>query len=170
MYANDTPRSADVYGAGAGGRVEVGPLHLGVAAHSGQGLGVGYFLDGSDAVLNQYANQGLRKFQGLYVQSQIVAGKFDFNVGWGETRVEPLSVDSDANWCQGAQTPCGGFDASGQPSKSFLRSQMGVSAVIVYHLFPYLHLAADYFLSDVKWQQGEQQIVNVFNLGSTLTW
>ena len=38
MYATDVPRSTDVYGAGAGGRVEVGHLHLGVAGHYGRGI------------------------------------------------------------------------------------------------------------------------------------
>jgi hypothetical protein len=168
----DTPRSAAVYGGGAGGRIEVGPVHLGVAGHRGQGLGVGYFLDGSDADFAQFTTQQLRMFNGAYVQSQVVAGKFDFNVGWGRTWIDPLDVDSNPNWCGTftAATPCSGFDLAGRPSRSFLKSQMGVSGVVVYHVSRYLHFAFDYFLADVQWQQGEKQIVNAFNLGSTLTW
>jgi hypothetical protein len=183
IYSNDlvkdaagnntsTPRSASVYGGGAGGRLEVGPFHLGVAAHRGQGIGVGYFLDGSDADFAQFTTQQLRTFNGAYVQTQVVAGQFDFNVGWGETWIDALEVDSNSNWC-GTGTmamPCSGFDNAGRPTRSFLKSQMGWSAVVVYHLSRNLHLAFDYFLSNVKWQQGEQQIVHSFNLGATLTW
>ena len=111
-------------------------------------------------------------FNGAYVQSQVVAGKFDFNVGWGRTWIDPLDVDSNSNWCGTftPATPCSGFDLAGRPGRSFLKSQMGVSAVVVYHVSRYLHFAFDYFLADVQWQQGEKQIVNAFNLGSTLTW
>ena len=38
MYATDQPRHTDVYGAGGGGRLEVGPFHIGLATHAGRGL------------------------------------------------------------------------------------------------------------------------------------
>ena len=69
--------------------------------------------------------------------------------------------------------PCPGFSAQSgvvRPSLSILKSQMGISGVVVYHLTPSVHLAADYFYSDVKWQQGERQIVHSYNLGTTVTW
>jgi hypothetical protein len=172
MYATDLPRSVDVYGAGYGGRIELGRVHLGVAGHYGQGLGVGYFLDGSDAVVAQFTTQALRKFAGYYAQGQIVLGNFDVNAGWGITRVYSLQEDIDPNWCMPtAGQTCPGFDATTrEPQRSFLKSQMGVSGVLVYHYSPRLHFALDYFLSDVTWQQGEQQIMHSFNVGSTLTW
>lgn len=161
LYATDVPRSTDVYGGGAGGRFEVGPVRLGVAGHYGQGLGVYYALDGSDAVVNQFVNQQLRKFDGLYIQSKLVLGNVDVSAGWGITRVYQLPVDID---------PMYNDPNTMQPQRSFLKSQMGVSGVVVYHVTDSIHLAADYFRSEVKWWLGESQLVHSFNLGSTLTW
>jgi hypothetical protein len=161
MYATDVPRHADVYGAAGGGRIEIGPVHLGVAGHGGRGLGIGYFLDGSDAVVAQFTTQGLRNFWGLYAQGQVVWRQFDFNAGWGTTRVDPLPEDSDPRFND---------PATKQPQRSFLKSQTGYSAVVVYHATQHLHFAADYFLSDVRWQLGEKQLVHSFNLGAMLTW
>ncbi len=47
---------------------------------------------------------------------------------------------------------------------------MGISSVLVYHVSKSLHVAADYFRADVRWWLGEEQVVNGFNLGSTLVW
>lgn len=171
LYATDSPRSTNVYGVGGGGRIELGIFHLGVATHSGRGLGIGYFLDVSDAVVAQYSSQALRKFSGYYVQGQLALGTFDVNAGWGMTRVYVLPEDIDPNWCGGAASPCGGFDAgTNQPLHSFLKSQTGYSGALVYHFSSYLHFALDYFLADAKWQQGEKQLVHSMNVGTTLTW
>jgi hypothetical protein len=56
------------------------------------------------------------------------------------------------------------------PSSSILKSQMGWSGVVVYHMMPNVHIAADYFLSQVEWQQGEKQVVHSYNLGTTVNW
>jgi hypothetical protein len=158
LYATDLPRNTDIYGAGAGGRIEVGPVHLGVAGHTGKGLGVYYALNGSDAVLAQFTTQELRKFDGAYVQSQFIVGPVDLNFGVGITRVHPLAIDYVAD------------PATMQVPRSFLKFQRGASAVAVYHMTSTFHLAADYFLSDILWQQGETQTVHSFNLGGTITW
>jgi len=171
----DVQPSADVLGGAGGARIEVGHLHLGVAGHRGRGLGVAYFLDGSDANFAKDTTHELRTFSGAYVQAQVVAGKFDLNGGWGMTWIDPLPADTNPNWC-GTGTfamPCGGFsNASGviRPASSILKSQMGISGVVVYHFTPSVHFAADYFFSDVKWMQGEKQIVHSFALGTTITW
>lgn len=173
LYATDSPRETNVYGVGGGGRIEIGAVHLGVATHSGQGLGIGYFLDGSDAVVAQFTTQELRRFAGYYAQAQLALGKIDLNAGWGMTRVYVLPADIDSGWCTktGGAKPCAGFDAAtNEPLKSFLKSQTGYSGVFVYHVSPHLHLTLDYFLSDVRWQQGERQLVHAMNIGSTLTW
>jgi hypothetical protein len=39
------PLSTDVWGSGFGGRLEVGPVRLGVAGHYGQGIGITYSLE-----------------------------------------------------------------------------------------------------------------------------
>jgi predicted porin len=171
----DIRPSADVLGGAGGARAEIGRLHLGVATHQGRGLGVGYFLDGSDANFAKDTTHELRMFHGVYTQGQVVAGKFDLNAGWGITWIDPIDADSNPNWC-GAGTvamPCSGYSGQSgvlRPASSILKSQMGISGVVVYHLTPSVHFAADYFFSDVKWQQGEKQIVNAYSLGTTITW
>ena len=37
-------------------------------------------------------------------------------------------------------------------------------------LWTSLHVAADYFRADARWWLGEEQVVNGFNLGSTVIW
>ncbi len=174
LYTTASPRSADVYGVGGGGRIELGIFHLGVASHSGQGIGAGYLLDSNDDNLfAQDTTQSLHKFSAYYVQAQLAFGTFDVNAGWGMTRVYVLPEDIDPNWCtaSGGMAPCAGFDPStNQPNHSYLKSQTGYSGVFVYHFSPHLHFALDYFLSDAKWQQGEKQLVHSVNVGSTLTW
>src|SRR5204863_5637931 len=101
--------SADVLGGAGGARIEVGHLHLGLAGHRGRGLGVAYFLDGSDANFAKDTTHELRTFSGAYVQAQVVAGKFDLNGGWGMTWIEPLAAETSQNWCGGGTVaiPCG---------------------------------------------------------------
>jgi len=171
----DVRPSADVWGGAGGARVEIGPVHLGLAGHQGQGIGVGYFLDGSDANFAKDTTHQLRMFHGAYAQAQVVAGKFDFNAGWGVTWIDALRADTDPNWCNSTtMTPCSGFtDVGGGmifPVKSLQKQQMGWSGVVVYHLLPNIHIAADYFLSQVKWLEGEKQVVAAYNLGTTVTW
>jgi hypothetical protein len=172
---NEQP-SADVIGGAGGLRVEAGPVHLGIAGHRGRGLGVGYFLDGSDANFAKDTTHELRTFSGAYAQAQVVVNKFDFNAGWGVSWIDALDADKNPNWCgtpPAGMTTCAGFNAqtgTPLPSSSILKSQMGWSGVIVYHLMPNVHIAADYFLSRVEWQQGEKQVVHSYNLGTTVNW
>jgi hypothetical protein len=142
----------NVYGVQAGARLELGIFHVGVAAFSGKGLGVNYFLSQSDSINNQISNN-MRPFDGGYVQTQLVVHKFDFNVGAGITRAHQMSDD---------------FAAAS--TLDYLKSQRGVSAVVVYHFAKYLHGALDYFRADTDWWGGEKQGVNSFNAGMTVTW
>lgn len=163
LYARDSPRHTSAYGGGGGARLEVGPFHIGAAGHYGKGLGVSYFLNGSDSILAQGLGDELRKFDGVYVQSQLALAKFDFNLGWGITRVHQVTADVDpANFDNTFTPPI--------PKNSVLKSQMGVSAVVVYHIAPYLHAALDYFRSNTNWWAGEFEGVNSFAAGMTLTW
>ena len=160
LYGSQTSESTSVYGAGAGARVELGPFHVGVAAHSGRGLGVNYFLNQTDSIVNHASNE-LRTFDGAYVQTQTVVDKFDFNVGAGITRAHQLTADIDPQY----------FNPTTMlPPYSYLKQQMGISGVIVYHFSSYLHGALDYFRSDVKWWLGQEQVINSFNAGMTVTW
>jgi len=160
LYGAQTADSTAIYGAGAGARLEVGPFHVGVAGHTGKGLGINYFLNGSDSLFNQSTYE-MRTFDGAYVQTQLALSKFDFNVGWGVTRLHQLTADIDPQYF---------VEGQNYPTVSYLKSQMGISAVVVYHISPYLHAALDYFRSDQRWWQGEKQVLSSYNAGMTLTW
>jgi hypothetical protein len=72
VYKTDDPRSDTVYGAGYGGRLELGPLRLGVAGHYGKGLGLSYALEPSEATYTRFPTGGvsqLRIFDGVYAQT-----------------------------------------------------------------------------------------------------
>ena len=156
MYANDSDRSTSVWGTGAGGRLEVSILRLGIAGHYGQGLGFDYAFDGSNAVVEIARSQEMRKFDGAYVQSQLVLGRVDIGAGAGITRVHAADTMPDP--------------ATGKPTTSVLKERVGLSAVIVYHFSDYLHFDLDYFRASAKWWLGETQVVNTLNSGLTLNW
>ena len=151
---NGTNDSKNVYGAQAGVRGELGAFHLGVAAFAGTGLGVNYFLSQTDSINNQASNN-MRPFDGGYVQAQVSVRNFDFNAGCGITRAHQMTDD---------------LDLALSPSQTdYLKSQRGISAVVVYHFTSYLHGALDYFRADTDWWGGEHQGVNSFNAGLTAT-
>ena len=142
-------------GFGYGGRLELGRFHLGVAGHYGIGLGLNYALEVSDAAQDSTAH--LRKFDGYYVQTQVVLGKVDVSAGWGITRVLANAVDSDPDPDTGAFT-------------SWIRHQQGISCGAVYHVRPWLHVDVDLFRADFKWSLGETQVDYIANSGMVLTW
>lgn len=150
-----TNDSKNIYGVQAGARLELGGFHLGVVGFSGKGLGVNYFLSQSDSINNQASNNP-RPVDGVYAQAQVVVQKFDFNAGFGITRAHQMTDDLDVSL------------SPGQPD--YLKTQRGISAVVVYHFTTYLHGALDYFRADTTWWGGEKQPVNSINLGMTATW
>lgn len=156
LYKRDSSESTAAAGFGYGGRVELGPVRLGVAGHYGKGLGLNYALEPSDATLD--FSGALRKFDGYYVQSQVVLGDFDLSAGAGITRVFLGSNDT-------TRDPAGNL-----PAHSVVKSQRGINAGIVYHWRPFLHFDIDYFRADFAWFYGEKQGINVLNAGMTLTW
>jgi hypothetical protein len=152
---DDTISSTHAAGFGYGGRLEVGPVHLGVAGHYGKGLGLNYALEPSDATLD--ASGALRTFDGYYVQSQVVLGPVDVSAGWGITRVFLDANDSIV-------------DSNGNIPHSVVKNQMGTNAGVVYHLKPWMHLDIDYFRANFSWFLGEKQAVNTVSAGVTFTW
>jgi hypothetical protein len=158
VYALASERSTNVWGYGAGGRIELSVFRLGIAGHYGQGLGLNYAFDGSNAILEQANTQQLRKFDGLYAQSQVALGVVDLAAGIGVTRVHevPADVIPDPN--------------SGRVSTSVLKDQVGINASIVYHFSEALHFDVDYFRASAQWWLGESQTVNTINSGLTLVW
>jgi hypothetical protein len=151
FYNSGTTASANAYGAGYGGRLEIGPAHLGVAGHLGRGLGLQWAFQPS--LITSSRSLELRWFDGYSVLGQYVAGPFDFNAGWGISRTFPLDSDS----------------APG-PVRTSLPRQQAVSAAIVYHATDYLHLDVDYFHAVADWTLGESQVMDFINSGVTVTW
>ncbi|HVV17699.1 MAG TPA: porin [Polyangia bacterium] len=164
IYAVSSDRSDTVWGVGAGGRLEISFFHIGIAGHSGQGLGLNYAFDGSDAVVDVASiggghNKQLRKFDGIYAQAQVVLGHFDLQAGAGETRVHEVSGDVVVD------------PTSGLVNENILKDQLGINASVVYHFSEFLHFDADYFRASAQWWLlGQSQVVNTFNAGLTLTW
>jgi hypothetical protein len=156
LYRRDSSEATTAAGFGYGGRLELGPIHVGVAGHYGKGLGLNYALEPSDATLD--FSGALRKFDGYYAQSQIVLGDVDLSAGAGITRVFLGPNDTTR-------------DAAGiLPPHSVVKSQRGINAGVVYHWRPFLHFDIDYFRADFAWFYGEKQGINVLNAGMTLTW
>jgi hypothetical protein len=173
IYEPDSTNTT-VYGVGYGGRLEVGPFHVGVAGHYGKGLGLYYALETTEAAYDE--NHNLRKSDGYYLQTQLALTKFDINVGAGISRIYELPTD-------GVPTPqVPGDPATLYDAKAVVKYQLGISAVFVYHLTPALHATAEYFRANYRWYSVDpvpgggpvptpaKQDVNFAALGLTMTW
>jgi hypothetical protein len=148
--ATSGPCDETAAGFGYGGRLELGPVRLGVAGHYGKGLGLSYALENSYAAMDSLNN--LRTFDGYYAQSQVVLDKFDLFAGWGITRVFLTTLDKN------------------QPQYSNIKYQTGINGGVVYNLSPNLHFNLEYFRAQGKWWLGEQQVLNSFSTGMTVNW
>jgi predicted porin len=176
VYRIGEPDSTNeaAYGAGGGARFEVGPVHLGVAGHWGQGLGLYYALETTEAAYDASAAHRLRKSFGLYGQAQVSIRKVDVNAGFGYAGVTPLPAQTvTINSATGPMTIM--IPADGEPDatglrQSLIKYQLGISGVIVYHVSPHLHISADYFRANFAWQLGEHQNVNFASAGMIITW
>ncbi|MEP7051810.1 MAG: porin [Pseudomonadota bacterium] len=150
LYHAAVTDGVTAYGVGYGGRVEAGPFHLGVAGHHGKGLGLSYALEASPTTFSQ--DNSLRTFDGYSAFAQYATGTFDFNLGAGVSRVFLLESDKLAT------------------NSSLIKSQVGMSAVVVYHASKHVHFSLDYFRGQFKWYLGEKQNVNFISSGMTVTW
>ncbi len=146
---------ATVYGVGYGARIEVGPFHLGLAGHYGQGLGLYYALETTEAAYDE--QHRLRKSDGYYAQAQYSPGRFDVNAGVGISRVLLLPTD-------GVPDPGTGR------RNSIIDYQLGISGVFVYHFSRTLHGDIEYFRAQYHWYLGAHQNVNFINTGVTMVW
>jgi len=150
LYHPSVTEGVSAYGAGYGGRLEVGNFHLGLAGHYGKGLGLSYALETTPTTFSQ--SNDLRNFDGYSGFAQYVAGDFDFNLGAGISRVFLLDADK------------------GVTNSSLIKYQLGTAAVVVYHATKHAHFALDYFRGQYKWYLGEKQAVNFLSTGLTVTW
>jgi hypothetical protein len=159
------PCSVTSAGFGYGGRFEVGPVRLGVAGHYGRGLGLNYAMEVSDANVDSQNN--LRRFDGYYVQSQLVLGRVDLSAGWGITRVFLNPSDNDTVPDPTAADPT---TVPGVIPHSVIKYQMGMSGGIVFHVSQWVHVDFDVFRAKAAWFLGETQVLWVYNAGMIMNW
>jgi hypothetical protein len=176
METNDVvPCDTTVAGVGYGGRLELGPVHLGIAGHYGQGLGLNYALEVSEAAQDKQGN--LRTIAGWYAQSQIVIRKVDLFAGAGLVQVFLTDYDSK-------HTQADPRDPTGVARIypfNVLKNRIGYNAGIVYNMTPNLHFDLDFFRAEANWYAvnfdsagnpfpGPKQVVWVGNAGMTASW
>ena len=171
---NTVPCDETVAGVGYGGRLELGPVHIGAAGHTGRGLGLNYALETSDVAQDKQGN--LRRITGWYVQSQFVIGKVDLFAGWGLVQVFNTDYDNLHTIADPRDPNARIYPFNG------LKRRMGINAGIVYNVTSNLHLDLDFFRAEAdfyntpdKTSAGVQfpdmkQVVWVGNGGMTVNW
>lgn len=152
FYHAASNESTSGYGAGYGGRLEVGGFHIGASGHVGKGLGLQYAFEPGAVSVGPATAYELRKFDGYSVLAQYATGTFDFNAGWGMSRA--FLLDSDK--------------VNG--TISVLKNQQAYSVGVVYHATEHFHLDVDAVHAKATWFLGETQDMNFVNTGVTATW
>jgi hypothetical protein len=195
IYEGGGSRSQTISGVGYGGRIELGPVHLGLAAHQGTGIGINFALEPNDSGWHP-TSKTFREVDGYSAHLQIAPStKFDFMAAAGITRVKRLGIDKvdtldtdgddrngdgfkDADPATPA-TPASDDDGvPGPDSVGFapIKHQIGISVGATYHLSEHLHLTLEYFRAMFKWHtpipylagaDGEEQNLDLINLGVT---
>jgi hypothetical protein len=173
------PCDITILGGVAGGRLELGPFHLGASGFYGKGTGINYALEVSDAALDKIGN--LRKTTGVYVQGQVVIRKVELFAGWGITQI--YLTDYDKNYLKPdprdprSRDPDPAVQAMADKVHvwSVLKDQIGINAGVVYHVTPSVHLDLDFFRAEADWWAvngfaGQTQVVWVGNGGMTVSW
>jgi hypothetical protein len=188
VYSLGTPASGTIIGGGAGGRLEVGPFHLGIAGHRGKGVGMDFALQPTPASWDKRNRDELllRTYTGGYVQAMVSATRaLDISVGAGQTSVAQLPTDKvdtkddDMNPATPAARDAG--TPSGIDSVGFvtIKSQTAFHGGVTVHLSEQVHLAFEYFRAMFEWYKpipaGPQTIqpkqnFHVINAGITYAW
>jgi hypothetical protein len=159
-----------VAGTGYGGRLEVGPFHLGLAGHYGKGIGLNYALQADPAAQDNVGN--LRKIMGWYGQVQVVVRKFDLFAGAGMAQIFLTEFDQKHK----KQDPRYPNDTTRQVEEwSVPKRQIGINAGVVYNLTPFVHLDLDFFRAQADWYgangfPAEKQVVYAANSGMMVNW
>jgi len=164
------PCDATVAGAGYGGRLELGRFHLGASGFYGQGLGLKYALEVSEAAQDRKGN--LRRSKGVHIQTQVVLGKVDLFAGWGIALIDLTDYDRLAT----IQDPRDPLNPAAQVFQyTMIKHQMGVNAGLVYNVTPNLHIDLDFFRAEALWYlvnglPQQKQVVWVGNAGMMVSW
>jgi hypothetical protein len=186
MYMDKGPDESTIYGFGYGGRVELGPVHLGLAGHMGKGVGIDFALQPHNSNFKDRSPDLpvlLRDMDGYSAHLQVKLGdKFDWMAAGGITRVHRLpedeldTVDDDMD----PNTPSPNDDGTPGTLDSVagvpLKHNLGLSTGVTYHISDNLHLNLEYFRAMFEWyepvpaapgQEGETQDFDVISTGIT---
>jgi hypothetical protein len=195
VYSNNTTANGTIIGAGYGGRVEVGPVHLGLGGHWGKGVGMDFALQPSDTIWDHreaYANDlKLRTFTGYYGQLMVSATKtLDVAAGAGITQVAQTAEDKtdpkDDDSNPATPSCCDAADPNKPAPNSVdsvgfvtAKSQLGFSGSLTVHVTENVHLAFEYFRAMFTWYKptpsaagttNPTQNFHVVNAGITYAW
>jgi hypothetical protein len=164
------PCDATVAGGAGGGRLELGRFRLGASGYYGQGLGLRYALEVSDAAQDRLGT--LRRSKGGHAQAMVVLGKVDVFGGAGIALIDQTQYDRELR----VQDPRDPMNPAAQVNPwNILKHQIGFNAGVVYHLSPSLHFALDLFRAEAAWTEanglpGQKQVIWVGNGGLTANW
>jgi hypothetical protein len=157
------PCEGTLAGVGYGGRLEIGRVHLGFAAHRSVGIEPDYLPEVSAAEIDPLGN--LRILDGFSVRGELVLGRFDVFGGASVARVFPTAVDN-----QRMQVPTDTTGLTQISLYSLIKDQVGLDVGVVYNPTGGLYFDLDYFRMQADWYLGERQVVHVFNCGMGLSW
>lgn len=195
IYERSGFRDRTISGVGYGGRVELGPVHLGLAGHQGKGIGINFALEPNNSGWHP-DSKAFREVNGYSAHLEISPSeRIDFMAAAGITRVHRLDADkldtrdtdrddldgdgfADANPGVLATPAADDDGVPGPDSVQFspLKHQIGLSAGVTYHISENLHLALEYFRAMFKWHtpipylagaDGAGQNIDLVNLGVT---
>ena len=195
VYSTETPKNGTILGVGYGGRVEVGPVHLGLAGHYGKGVGMDFALQPSEAIWDhraEFANDlKMRTFSGYYAQLMVSATKaLDISAGAGITKVDQTKEDTQ-DWTDDDMNPatnacCDAPDGQKPTPTSIdsvkfvtIKQQVGISGGATIHVSENVHLAFEYFRAMFQWYRptpalagttNPKQNFHVVNAGITYAW
>jgi hypothetical protein len=190
IYSKETPSSATIAGVGYGGRLEVGPVHLGLAGHYGEGIGIDYALQPSDALYDKRDafrdNFKLRAVSGYSAHLMVTASQLlDVSAAAGVTRVIQNPEDRQ-DWTDDDKNPatnpcCDASAKSGVDSVGFvtLKQQVGMFLGATIHATENIHVALEYLRIKFEWYKptpalptttNPTQSFNIINAGITYTW
>ncbi|HVY26027.1 MAG TPA: porin [Polyangiaceae bacterium] len=158
-HAEQLQLNVDSYGVAAAAGANLGPVQLGVAGFTGQGLGIWVAMENYPVFSDDKFI--LRKQKGFLGMAAVNFGQTKIAAGVGETLVSKTGND-----------PPGAFTQLNFPAK-----QLGISAGIYQGVLENLVLGLDFFRADVTWNLGvdnmgttytPKQTVNFLNAGATL--
>lgn len=160
-----TPQNADSLGVAGAAGVNLGPVQLGVAGFTGQGLGIWVAMENYPVFSDD--KLVLRKQKGVLGMAALNFGHTKIAAGVGETLI--------------GTTPNDDFFNATLPTANFPNRQLGYSAGIYQGVLDDLVLGLDFFSANTRWNVAPdpgnagaaflpKQTVNFVNLGATLVY